>query len=138
MKKQIEELSKKTRSQEQEIASLRKNINSKNVEIHRIQEVMKKSRAANTTLPAPSASATKKVKDAALKTTVEEPQWFPKWGPKRKGKLLAEVFWDVMDGVAQNALMALAKNRLRSTVFHPFNVLRAMDFACGTLYYEGI
>jgi hypothetical protein len=34
--------------------------------------------------------------------------------------------------------MALVKNRLRSTVFHPLNVLRAMDFAGGRLSYEGI
>lgn len=46
--------------------------------------------------------------------------------------------WDIMDGVAQNELMALAKKRLRSTVFHFFNVLRATDFAGGTLSYEGI
>jgi hypothetical protein len=144
MKKQIEELSKKTRSQEQVIASLRKKIKSKNLEIHRRKEETKKPGAANTTLPTPSASATKQVKDAVLKTTVEElleehnMLWFRSWGRKRKGKLLAEVFWDLMDGVAQDELMHLAKMRLRSTVFHPFNVLRAMDFAGGTLSYEGI
>jgi hypothetical protein len=91
--------------------------------------------AANTTLPTPTGSASKKAKDAALKTTIVElfdeysTRWFSKWGHQRKGKLLARVFWDVMDGVAQNELMVLAKNRLRTTVFHPFNVLRAMDFA---------
>jgi hypothetical protein len=99
MKEQIEELSRKTRS-------LRKQISSQRVEMYRMRGVINTPTAANATLPTLTASARKKAKDAALKKTVAElldeynTQWIPKWGRKRKGKLLAEVFWDVMDGVA--------------------------------------
>ncbi len=34
-------------------------------------------------------------------------RWFPTWGNARKGKLLCGVFWNLMDGVAQNELMDL-------------------------------
>jgi hypothetical protein len=62
--------------------------------------------------------------------------WYPNWGRYRK--VLAEAFWHLMDGVAQEGLMMLAKKQLRETIHHPFNVLRAMDFAGGTLSYGGI
>jgi hypothetical protein len=43
-----------------------------------------------------------------------------------------------MDEVAQPYLLELAKARLKENVFHPFKILRAMDFAGGTLSNEGI
>jgi hypothetical protein len=101
--------------------------------------------AASTTLPGLPESAKKKAKNAAFKNSIRElleeyfVRWNPKWGRNRKGKLLAEAFWHLKDGVAQEGLMTLAKKQLRETIYHPFHVLRAMDFADGrTLSYEGI
>jgi hypothetical protein len=129
LKKKVEDLNKRNHAQRQELCSLRKKV--------------KEMTQANTTLPVPG-SSTKKIRNTAFKNSIGElleefyGRWFPKWGRKRKGRLLAEAFWGLMDGVAQDRLMTLAKNQLRKTIYHPFNILRAMDFAGGTLSYEGI
>jgi hypothetical protein len=72
MKKQIEELSKKTSLQAAVIESLKTQLNFKRVEMHRVRGVTKKPTAASTTLPTLTPSATKKAKDAALKRTIAE------------------------------------------------------------------
>jgi hypothetical protein len=129
LKKQVEDLKQKNTAQRGMI--------------HRMKRKMKVRFAANTTLPV-SASAKKKANDNNFKTSIGElleeyyTKWYPKWGRLRKGKLLARAFWDLMDGVAQDGLMVLVKDQIRKTTYHPFNVLRAMDFAGGTLSYEGI
>jgi hypothetical protein len=109
----------------------------------RMRNKIERTAVANTTMPL-TASKKKAAMNATFRTSIMElldeynKKWFPKWGRKRKGKVLAEAFWECMDGVAQDELMKLAKAGLRKGTFHPFKVLRAMDFAGGTLSYEGI
>jgi hypothetical protein len=55
-----------------------------------------------------------------------------------KGGFVARVIWNGLDGALQPHLLALARKHLRKHVFTPFNILRVMDIAGGTLSYEGI
>jgi hypothetical protein len=55
-----------------------------------------------------------------------------------KGALVAEVLWDYQDGALQPHLLKLARIHFRTHVFTPFNIIREMDLAGGTLSYEGI
>jgi hypothetical protein len=55
-----------------------------------------------------------------------------------KGALVAEVLWDYQDGALQPHLLKLARIHFRTHVFTPFNIIREMDVAGGTLSYEGI
>ena len=63
---------------------------------------------------------------------------FCNWGTKRISSLVASAIWNFRDGLFQQSVTVLVKKWLSKTDFHPFNVLRAMDFAGGTLSYEGI
>jgi hypothetical protein len=55
-----------------------------------------------------------------------------------RGALVAEVLWDNQDRALQPHLLKLARIHFRTHVFTPFNIIREMDLAGGTLSYEGI
>jgi hypothetical protein len=48
------------------------------------------------------------------------------------------VVWDQLDGALQPHLLQLARKHFRAHLFTPFNIIREMDLAGGTLSYEGI
>jgi hypothetical protein len=55
-----------------------------------------------------------------------------------KGPIVAKVVWDQLDGALQPHLLQLARKHFRAHLFTPFNIIREMDLAGGTLSYEGI
>jgi hypothetical protein len=59
-----------------------------------------------------------------------------RWGTKRTGALVAQAVW-TQDGSVPE-LLKLARKHFRDNVFTPYNVLKEMDLAGGTLSYEGI
>ena len=61
---------------------------------------------------------------------------YPRWSSKRTGPLVARAVWS-MD-VHQPEFLKLARKYFRDTIFTPYNVLKEMDLAGGTLSYEGI
>ena len=63
-------------------------------------------------------------------------QMYPRWSVKRTGPLVAQALWN--QEVNQPELLKLSRKYFRDTVFTPFNVLREMDLAGGTLSYEGL
>jgi hypothetical protein len=60
------------------------------------------------------------------------------WRRKRVGRQLAVALWTFREGVAQAQCTRNVVTLLRATTFHPFNVLRVMDFNGGTLNYAGL
>ena len=61
---------------------------------------------------------------------------YPCWSSKRTVPLIAQAVWNV--DANQPELLKLARKHFRATVFTPFNILKEMDIAGGTLSYEGI
>ena len=61
---------------------------------------------------------------------------YSRWSSKRKGALVAKAVWDHNECVPE--LVKLSRRYFRANVFTPFNILREMDLAGGTLSYEGI
>ena len=61
---------------------------------------------------------------------------YPRWSSKRTVPLIAQAVWNV--DANQPALVKLARKYFRDTIFTPFNILKEMDLAGGTLSYEGI
>lgn len=59
-----------------------------------------------------------------------------RWGAARIGDLVAKAVCN--DEVFFPHVLKLARRHLRKTIFTPFNILREMDLAGGTLSYEGI
>jgi hypothetical protein len=59
-----------------------------------------------------------------------------RWGTKRTGALVAQTVW--AQGGSVPELLKLARKHFRDQVFTPYNVLKEMDLAGGTLSYEGI
>jgi hypothetical protein len=76
----------------------------------------------------------KQTTDALTRVVVR----YHRWGTKRVGNLLGAVFWAFLDGIAQKRIIESSKKWLRKNVFTPYNILKRMDFAGGTLSYEGI
>jgi hypothetical protein len=61
---------------------------------------------------------------------------YSRWSSKRTGALVAQTVW-AHDGFLPE-LVKLSRKYFRANVFTPYNVLREMDLAGGTLSYEGI
>ena len=60
----------------------------------------------------------------------------PRWSSKRTGPLVAQAVWSI--DISQPEFVRLARKYFRDTIFTPFNILKEMDLAGGTLSYEGI
>jgi hypothetical protein len=58
------------------------------------------------------------------------------WNSNRTGAQVAKALWTHV--AFQPHLVKLARKHFRETLFTPFNILREMDLAGGTLSYEGI
>ena len=78
----------------------------------------------------------------AIKTVIENgianDKRFNRWGTRRLGKQLANVFFSVLGGIAEHAILKKSKKILRDTVFTPYAILQQMDEHGGTLSYEGL
>ena len=61
---------------------------------------------------------------------------YSRWSLKRKHALAAKAVWDHNEFVP--GLMKLSRQYFRANVFTPYNIVREMDLAGGTLSYEGI
>lgn len=59
-----------------------------------------------------------------------------RWSIHRTGTLVAQAVW--AQGCFLPELLKLSRSHFRQHVFTPFNILREMDLAGGTLSYEGI
>ena len=59
-----------------------------------------------------------------------------RWSLKRKCALVAQAVWAFVGTLPE--LLNLSRKHFRDNVFTPFNVLKEMDLAGGTLSYEGI
>lgn len=75
---------------------------------------------------------------SAIEDCVNKDKRFVRWFPERRGKQLAQVFFSVFDGIAEEALLKKSKKILRETVFTPYAILQQMDEHGGTLSYEGL
>jgi hypothetical protein len=51
---------------------------------------------------------------------------------------VAHVLWEILDGVLKPHFLTIARKYFWQHVFTPFNILKEMDSAGGTLSYEGI
>jgi hypothetical protein len=61
---------------------------------------------------------------------------YPRWHTKRTGSLIAQAVWSDQSNLPE--LLKLSRRYFRDKVFSPYNVLREMDMAGGTLSYEGL
>jgi hypothetical protein len=61
---------------------------------------------------------------------------YPRWNSKRTGSLIAQAVWSDQSNLSE--LLKLSFRYFRDKLFSPYNVLREMDLAGGTLSYEGI
>ncbi|KAI2497531.1 hypothetical protein MHU86_16985 [Fragilaria crotonensis] len=61
---------------------------------------------------------------------------YRRWGDNRVGQLVAKVVWS-QDKFLPH-LLRKARKHFRDNIFTPYNILREMDLAGGTLSYEGI
>jgi hypothetical protein len=80
----------------------------------------------------------KQFKSAVVSSVEEVTEQYPRMGRARMGKLLAQAFWTILGCIAQTHLIYLCKNWLKSNVFSPWMILRAMDLAGGRLSYAGL
>jgi hypothetical protein len=55
-----------------------------------------------------------------------------------RGAFVCHFLWEILDGALQPHFLTLARKHFRQNVFTPFNILKEMDLAGGTLSYEGI
>jgi hypothetical protein len=61
---------------------------------------------------------------------------YTRWSLKRTGTLVAQAVWAQEE--FRPELLKLSRTYFRENVFTPYNILREMDLAGGTLSYEGI
>ena len=63
----------------------------------------------------------------AIKSIIEDcianDKRFHKWGTRRRGKQLANVFFSVLGGIAEDAILKKSKKILRDTVFTLYAIL---------------
>jgi hypothetical protein len=89
----------------------------------------------------PGETQNKRFQDAiknAVEDCIAKDKRFNRWGTTRRGKQLANAFFSVLGGIAENAILKKSKKILRETVFTPYAILQQMDEHGGTLSYEGL
>jgi hypothetical protein len=74
--------------------------------------------------------------NAVLESIADVLRMYPRWNTKRTGSLIAQAVWSQQSNLPE--LLKLSRRHFRDNVFTPYNVLREMDLAGGTLSYEGI
>ena len=75
---------------------------------------------------------------AFLLETLQDDANFCHWGDDRIGRELGSLIFEFRNGVCQQYLVHRAKKWLQENIFSPYNLLREMDRAGGTLGYAGV
>ena len=78
-----------------------------------------------------------RIVESIINTTISSDRNFRQWGRKRLGEQLGRTVLRYSDNVVHESVMKYCKHWLRENLFHPLEILKAMDLAGGTLGFEG-
>jgi hypothetical protein len=126
------------RSRDQEVNRLEGKVALLQVQIRNMSRKIKKWQAAdvNEALLDPNVSRNDVFKQKVVESINKVLIRYPRWSSNRTGALVVQALWSQEVNLPE--LLKLSRKYFRENVFTPYNVLREMDLAGGTLSYAGI